>query len=357
MPIVRTENLKPGMIVQEDIFSDYGGILINAGEPIDERILEKLRLHNIKSVRTIDELNCDFSIVSRIKTDISPQAVKTFTQEYHQKSEDVKNVFKQVTGDATNVNIEQNLRSITDDLLRAIDQPEDIFKYFSRMKKTAPSIFTHSINVSVLCNLFATLLDYPEEKKQELTLAGLLHDIGKAELELDIQYNSLNQDNLSPKILEKYQKHTILGYRILTEKGLSKNICMGTLMHHENVQGTGFPTSAKWDQIHEFAKIIAIADYYDHLTFSGSMKKDVNPFSVIKILENVQFNKFDINFVTTFLRRMATFYQNEWVELTTGEIGQIVFINQNDLAHPIVRIGNAVVDLSQEGDVDIRKIL
>lgn len=357
MPIVRTENLRPGMIVQEDIFSDFGGILINAGESIDERILEKLRLHNIKSVRTIDELNSDNSIVSRIRTDISPQAVKIFTQEYQQKSEDVENIFKQITGDSTNINIEQNLGNITDDLLGAIDQPDDIFKYFSRMKKTAPSIFTHCINVSVLCNLFATLLDYPEEKKQELTLAGLLHDIGKAELELDIQYNSLNQDSLPPEIQEKYQKHSILSYRILTEKGLSKNICMATLMHHENVQGTGFPTGASWNQIHEFAKIIAIANYYDHLTFSGSMKKNVNPFSVIKILQNIQFNKFDINFVTTFLKRMATFYQNEWVELTTGEVGEIVFINQNDLAHPIVRIGNAIVDLSHENDIDIRKIL
>ena len=200
-------------------------------------------------------------------------------------------------------------------------------------------------------------MHYPEKKKDNLALAGLLHDIGKAELGIELEYNTLNMESLDSKTLDFYKKHATLSYRILNDKNLSQDICIGVLMHHETVKGSGFPTGAQWEQIHEFAKIIAIANFYDHITFSGETKEDINPFSVIKLLENIKYDKFDIQFMERFLKRLASYYQNELVELTSGEIGEIVFINSNNIAQPIVKIGNAMVDLSREKEIDIVRVL
>ncbi len=360
MPLIRIENLRIGMLVEEDIFSTYGSVLVNAGDRLDERSLEKLRLHNVKFVKIIDESETRdiSSIVSEISKSFSEEILEDLTETYTEKTDNVKNIFTHVsdTDDQTDVDTDQ-LTDITDEIIATVGDQKELFKYISHMKKTSPSIYTHSLNVSILCDLFATLLEYPQKKKQELVLAGMLHDIGKAELDLDIKYNTLNMDKLDSDIMKKYAKHPTLSYRILLDRGLSKDICLGVLMHHETEQGTGFPIGAKWSQIHEFGKIIAIADYYDHLTFSGSTRRDINPFAVIKILERIQYDKFDINFISAFLKQLASYYHMEWVELTTGEIGQIVFINSNDLARPIVKIGNALVDLSRERDVDISKVL
>lgn len=359
MPLVRIENLQVGMLIGEDIFSAYGSILVNAGDRLDVRTLDKLRMHRIKMAKVIDEDNTHITGMAKTVQTVNPVVLQVFSRTYDHKAEEVQNVFEQVACslDPDAPPIDETLTEITTDIMGAIGDQKDIVRYIHKMKQTSPSIFTHSINVSILCNLFGTLLDYPEDKKNNLTLAGLLHDIGKAELGIDVQQNSLNADQMEQEQIEKYKKHSTLSYRILMEKGLPKDVCLGVLMHHETEAGTGFPTGAKWSQIHEYAKIIAIANFYDHMTFSGDTRKNVNPFAVIKLLETLQYNKFDIQFVSTFLKRMATYYLNEWVELTSDEIGQIVFINQNDLSHPIVKIGNALVDLSREPDIDIRRIL
>lgn len=357
MPLIRPENLKVGMVVGEDIFSAYGSILVNAGDVLDEWMIEKIQLHGIKFVKVVEDKRIPEPYLSRSTQTVNPVMLSVFTQTYEKKATEVQNVFEQITNLAPDTPVEESLSDVTNEILGAIGGQSEVFHYIHKMKQVSPSIYTHSINVSLICNLFATLLDFPEQKKEQLTLAGLLHDIGKAELGLDVKCNSVTMDSLDPAALEHYRKHSIVGYRILTEKGLPKAVCLGTLMHHEAEGGTGFPTGACWDQIHEFGKIIAIANFYDHMTFSGSMRKELNPFAIIKLLERVQFTKFDIKFVSSFLKRMATYYLNEWVELTTGEVGQIVFINQNDLAHPIVKIGNVFVDLSREPEIDIKRVI
>lgn len=359
MPLIRSANLKVGMLVEEDIFSAYGSVLVNAGDYLDERDIEKIILHNVKFVKiaTESEEATLTDILFQVSQSVDKQVLENLTETYEEKTADVEELFSQVSDENDQINIDESLTYITDDIIDSLGDQKSLFKYIKLMKKAAPSVYTHSLNVSLLCDLFATLLGYSTFKKQELVLAGMLHDIGKAELGLDIQFNTLNMDNLSPEDLQKYRKHSILSYRLLLEKGLSKDICLGVLMHHEAEQGTGFPTGAKWSQIHEYAKIIAIANYYDHLTFSGDKRSDINPFAVIKLLEKIQYDKFDINFMAKFLKRLATYYHGEWVELTSGEVGQIVFINKNDLAHPIVKIGNALIDLSREEEIDIAKVL
>lgn len=359
MPLIRSANLKVGMLVEEDIFSVYGSVLVNAGDYLDERDIEKIVLHNVKFVKiaTQTEDSTLSDAMFEISKSIDQEVLENLTETYEEKTADVQEIFSKVSEDNDQISIDESITYITDDIIDTIGDQKALLKYFQMMKKTSPSVYTHSLNVSLLCELFATLLGYSPAKKDELVLAGMLHDIGKAELGLDINFNTLTMDNLNPEDLQRYCKHSTLSYRILLEKGLSKDVCLGVLMHHETEQGTGFPTGAKWSQIHEYAKIIAIANYYDHLTFSGDKRTDINPFAVIKILEKIQYDKFDINFITKFLKRIATYHHGEWVELTSGEVGQIIFINNNDLAHPIVKIGNALIDLSREQEIDIAKVL
>ena len=357
MSIVRIENAKVGMVVAEDVFSNYGGILVSAGDVLDQRTINKLSLNGIKRLKIIEEAGAENLPIAKAASNVDAITLAQFNEVYQEKTVEVKGMFNQFVSTETSAPAKESLTEVTNDILHAIGDQKDIFRYIHRMKQVDPSIYTHSINVSILCNLFGTVMDYPEEKKNDLTLAGLMHDIGKVELGLDVSANILTFEDMDEASAEEYKKHAILSYRILQDKKLPKDVCLGALMHHETENGTGFPTFAKWTQIHEFAKIIAIANYYDHKTFSGTTQKKINPFEIIKILERIQFNKFDIGFVGTFVKRIANFYLNEWVQLSSSEMGQIIFINNNDLSHPIVRIDNVLVDLSRENDIDIVRVL
>lgn len=357
MSYVRTKELKIGMQVAEDIFSPYGSLLVNVGELLDQNAINKLLLHKIKEIRIIDKSSLNYSETDNIET-ISPEVIAKFTEAYSEKTDDIKEIFSLVATSSDNLGeIEKIGSEITADITKAIGNKRELFHCINRMKKTSPTIYTHSLNVSLICELFAQLLEFSETKKNELVLTGLLHDIGKIEMGLDINTNSLNLSSLNSDIAEKYIQHSTLGYRILNEGGLSKNICLGVLMHHEAVNGSGFPMGAQWKQIHEYAKIIAIANYYEHLTFSGDTLKDINPFEVIRSLEQNNLEKFDLNFVHDFLNRITAYYQGERVELSNNQVGQIIFINTNNLSAPIVKVGDNFIDLANEDGIFVKRII
>ena len=89
---------------------------------------------------------------------------------------------------------------------------------------------------------------------KELSAAGLLHDIGKLNLPLDLLEKA---GPLSEEEYETMKTHSELGYERLKENiNISSKTKMGVYMHHENVNGSGYPLGLRDDQIYMFAKII-----------------------------------------------------------------------------------------------------
>lgn len=188
-----------------------------------------------------------------------------------------------------------------------------------------------------------------------LTLAGLLHDIGKCRIPHSIM---AKPSSLSNEEYDIVKRHCISGYTILKEHPLDPRIKRAALMHHERNDGSGYPIGLMGEDIDEFAVIISIADVYDAMTTNRCYREALCPFEVIATFEKEGYHKYRSHYLMTFLSHVVDTYMNNRVMLNDGSYGKIVLKNKNSLSSPTVYSDNHhFIDLSQHPDLFIQAIV
>ena len=127
---------------------------------------------------------------------------------------------------------------------------------------------------------------------------------------------------------------------MLKSSSLPDGIRNAVLMHHERCDGTGYPLGLTYEEIDDYALIIAIADVYDAMTAARSYRDPLCPFQVIAEFEKDGLQKYKPKYILTFLERIATTYQNNRVLLSNGQPARIVLLNRNQLSRPLVELND-----------------
>ncbi len=155
----------------------------------------------------------------------------------------------------------------------------------------------HGIYVSNMVYLVAKELGLPEEECYELAIAGVLHDIGK--LQINDLYES--EDKLVIEEMRCVRMHASLGYEILKEYDYSDFILKSILYHHENYDGTGYPENRSGEDIPLGARIIRVCDTFAALTTDRPYRKHFELDTAIELMiEEVK--NFDIKVFIAFRR-------------------------------------------------------
>lgn len=124
--------------------------------------------------------------------------------------------------------------------------------------------FTHSGNVAFYCSMLAAELGYAGEDLAEIATGGLLHDLGK----LDIDERVLNK----PGKLDEFEfriikKHPLAGFRRLTKVNeATQTQLLMTYQHHERIDGKGYPVGIGGEDIHIASRICSVADVFEAMT-------------------------------------------------------------------------------------------
>lgn len=217
------------------------------------------------------------------------------------------------------------------------------------------SIYRHSINVAVLCNLLGKWIGLEDKKILLLTYSGLLHDIGKTQIDSKI----LSTTNpLSKEEFKKVKSHPLLGYNIVKEINfLDKSVAQGILMHHERLDGSGYPLGLQSDKISQFAKIIGIADVFDAINSNRSYRKKKLPFEALEIIKEESFGKLDYNYCSIFLHHMFSYYIGKDVLLSNDKTAQIIQMDINNLDRPLIMLEGSFLKLSENKDLVIKEFI
>ena len=142
--------------------------------------------------------------------------------------------------------------------------------------------FTHSINTAVLSAIIGREMGYHENKVKDLTMAALLHDIGKMHIPKEILYKP---GSLTPEEYSLVKDHSVIGYNfIINEIKLPDYIARGALEHHERWNGDGYPNKLKGREISEFGQIIGIADVFDSLVSEKVYRSSVKSNDAVRIM-------------------------------------------------------------------------
>mgnify|MGYP000892881401 CR=1 FL=1 len=355
--IVSVSDLKPGMILGEDVFNSVGLRLLTSGTVLNDKNIAKLHMYGIDYVHIVEEFSIEYARKNEHEV-LKSQSIrklktfKAFEKSYNHGVNQLHNHIVDI-GEGKSINISE-LFSISEDMMATMESKRDLFAFLHNLRMVDDYTYTHSINVSLLCNIFGQWVGLSGEDLKNITVAGLIHDIGKTKIDPAI----LNKPGkLTPEEFEEIKKHTVYGFRMVEKQNIDKNIKMAVLMHHEKFDGSGYPLGAKGEQINDYAKIVSIADIYDAMTSNRSYREKFCPFRVIESFEQESYGKLDTRFLLEFLKNIAYNYLNCWVRLSTGEEGEIVFINSHHLSRPIVRVDNTLIDMSEEKDLFIEEII
>lgn len=372
----------PGMVIATDVITNTGTTLVSENTLLNKRNITKLKLYGVENIEIIKDGKADLEtedLVISANTeiealskpeDLSPkdmpipdiskpkatyidiEALNKFKANHKYQEESLKHKMLDISEGGKIEMLE--LYSISDELIEAINNKSELFSFLNNLQSFDDYTYTHCINVSLVSYTLGQWLGYDSEELQHISVAGLLHDIGKTQVDIDILSK---ERDLTPEEFGEVKKHSVYGFRIVENQNIPNNVKMAILMHHERIDGSGYPMGAKGDDINEYAKIIAIADIYDAMTSERPYRNKYCPFSVIETFEKDYLGKLDTKFLMTFLNNIAYCYLDSWVELSTGEKGQIIFVNSNKPSRPIVKVDNVLVDLSKEKSTHIVKIL
>ena len=156
----------------------------------------------------------------------------------------------------------------------------------------------HTILVEAISYQIAKLCGVDDKSLTKIRVAAALHDIGKIGIPVEIleKPGKLTNDEF-----EIMKSHAIIGYNILSNLNIDDIRDIGTL-HHEKLDGAGYPFGLKGEEITVEMRIVAIADIVSALLGVRSYKEEFNKDKIIEILRNmVETNKIDSQIVNSFI--------------------------------------------------------
>jgi len=205
----------------------------------------------------------------------------------------------------------------------------------SRIKTKDEYTFMHCVSVAGLLVTFSREQGFSEEEIHQVAIGGLIHDIGKTMTPQEV----LNKPGkLDPDEFQVMKNHVTYSREILEETlGISKTAMDISVLHHERIDGTGYPLGLSGEQISLIGKMSAIVDVYDALTSVRVYKNAWEPTLAMKKLMEWSPDHFDTGLVQHFIRCLGIYPVGSMVELESGLLG-IVMEPGEDLLQPKLRV-------------------
>ena len=362
---IYVDECKHGMKIAQNIFNDYGAIVVAENSIIDENTVKRLAGFGIEKLlvyQNVDENssaetdwqneNIQASPINENKEEIR-DARNEFKEEYKENVDTLKNVLKDISS-GKDLKITQ-IDDIVNTVLQNKLPPGDLMSCVNEIRNVDEYTYTHSVNVALLCMMIGKWLKCDEKSIKDLVYSGLLHDIGKAKIDLEI----LNKPGkLTDEEYNEIKKHVLYGYRILEKiPNMDKNILSAVLMHHERDDGSGYIIGAKTEEVHLYAKIVAVADVFDAMTSKRVYRERISPFEVFEYMQTQLYGKFDPKITLVFLSNMADYYVGDKCILSNGQEGEIIKINPSMISKPLVKVGDQYIDLSRNSNLKINDVI
>ena len=230
-----------------------------------------------------------------------------------------------------------NMRQVNSTVQKLVDnilQNRDTLMGVTSLKMYDEYTFAHSVNVSVLAISLATYLSFEKPQVAAIGVAGLMHDIGKVSVPLEI----INKpDKLTEQEWAMVKRHPIEGALLLADvPAMTKLAMVASFEHHQHGDVRGYPRIDNMLQQHPFSQIIAIADSYDAIIANRVYYKvPTPPDEGVRILLQKRGTAFNAVLVKAFVNMMGIFPIGTVVKLDTGEVG-IVIHQTGDLMRPRV---------------------
>lgn len=339
MRYVTIDNIKNGDIIVKDVMNVKGAILIPAGFTVKSKLVVQ-RILNSNDIKFVYVKECgefneaEATWLEKKNKEESDELMEVYTELSKHKREMENEILSIINGNSRDTD---KLNGIIEETLQIFKSNVSIFKFMQSLKSIDNSIYMHLQNVSLVAYMIGSWIELNDKELDELLTAGLLADVGK----MKISEQTLNKTTkLSGDEHDEIQRHTLYGKEILNQIGITEKCILDAVtMHHEMMDGSGYPIGLGGASIPLYARIIAISDVFSALTSDRAYRGKYTPIEALEIMERDYYNKLDRELMLIFLSKILHNFIGSVVDLSDGSVGEIIFI-QNNTTTFLVRLEN-----------------
>ncbi|MCI1965033.1 MAG: HD-GYP domain-containing protein [Oscillospiraceae bacterium] len=317
MRYIPTLCLHEGMVLAKPLYGPDGRLLLQQGQTLKPSYLASIARNGFQGVYINDKISEEIEIQSVIDDELRNSAIRA-----------VRDIYIQSFDTGLSQDMAHKAKTIVHSIVEEIIKNRNIMVNMVDLKSYDNYTYYHSVNVGVLSIVVGVALGMDTISLYKLGLGALLHDIGKVFVDKKIIDKS---GPLTPEEFAEVKKHPPLGYEYLRDSGfdLPMSSLISILQHHERLDGSGYPYGMSCERIHQFSRIIAIADVFDAMTSDRPYRKAMMPSDVIEFLMGGAGKLFDAKYVSLFIKKVAAFPLGTCVQLSNG-CSAIVVKNYED---------------------------
>ena len=211
----------------------------------------------------------------------------------------------------------------------------DALHCVSALRNKDEYLLEHSVNVATLLVTFGKFLGLPSDTLKNMAIGGIIHDVGKIKVDDKVLHK---QGKLTAEEFEHMKLHQVYAEQIISEVSgisqISRDVC---LMHHEKLDGKGYPNGLKGDEIPLHGRMSCIVDIYDALTANRCYKDGMSSADAFKVLLTLTPFHLDKDLVYQFINCVGMYPVGAIVELNDGKIGIVWTSNISEPLKPEVK--------------------
>jgi HD-GYP domain-containing protein (c-di-GMP phosphodiesterase class II) len=228
------------------------------------------------------------------------------------------------------------VESIVDSMVQSIFRNRDAMSWLARLKSKDDYLYNHSLAVSVWALAFGRHLGLDKDTLRSIGMGAMVLDIGKTQLPLTL-LRKASKPSESEWI--ELHGHVELGTAIL-DQDKTATPCMKTMvaMHHERLDGSGYPHGLKGDSIPLAGRIAGIVDCYDAMISDRVYAKGLSTYDAVRELKRLGKSWFQPELVELFIQAVGVFPTGTLIELNTGEVGVVIAQNRFRRLRPQVML-------------------
>ena len=261
----------------------------------------------------------------------APHTKTSFKEEFvyaepvYQKTSSLVKSFMEDVALGRAINIEIAKKAVSECVQSVINAP-DALMWLTQLKNRDEYTSQHSMNVCILSIALGRQIDLPTSELEDIGLCGIMHDMGKLKVPLEV----LNKPGIfNPEERKIMQSHPTLGMQLLvSDSSIPGCVIDAVYGHHERLDGTGYPRGLTEERIHPYTRIVTITDMYDAIASDRVYKNGKTHLEAINIMTKASGTQLDSGLVIKFIECLGIYPPGNIVELTNGEVAVVIETNQ-----------------------------